>query len=300
MSILHDKVVLVTGAGRGSAARPRWRWPRPALWWRLPISTLPPPSGTAEQAAGNARRALAIEADCGDVKSIAAMVARTVAELGRLDVIVNNAGVTHYAQIMDLTEADWDRIHRVNAKGVFFLSAARRPRDDPAKFKLTGAAAGSSTSPRSPDAVIPAASNAAYAASKGRVISLTWMAAQSSSAATTSTSMRFARGDAPPSSERATPWRGQPSAASPVAELHAEAGSEHPDPRANTPEDIAAMAVFLASPGGAQTSPDRPTTSMAAGAELSVGPPARAYREEEPLSALQGGRGRGPLPSNGG
>ncbi len=48
------------------------------------------------------------------------MVARTVAEFGRLDVIVNNAGVTRYAPIMDLTEADWDRIHRVNAKGVFF------------------------------------------------------------------------------------------------------------------------------------------------------------------------------------
>ena len=48
------------------------------------------------------------------------MVTRTVAELRRLDVIVNNAGVTRYAEIMDLTEADWDRIHRVNAKGVFF------------------------------------------------------------------------------------------------------------------------------------------------------------------------------------
>jgi 3-oxoacyl-[acyl-carrier protein] reductase len=47
---------------------------------------------TADQAAGNARRAIAIEADCGDVASIDAMVARTVAELGRLDIIVNNAG----------------------------------------------------------------------------------------------------------------------------------------------------------------------------------------------------------------
>src|SRR5207245_9266522 len=71
-------------------------------------------------AAGNSGRAIAVEADCGDVASIEAMVARAVAELGRLDVIVNNAGVTRYAYIMDLTEADWDRIHRVNAKGVFF------------------------------------------------------------------------------------------------------------------------------------------------------------------------------------
>src|SRR5246127_1021215 len=75
---------------------------------------------TAEQIASNTRRTLAIEADCSDVASIDAMVTRTVAELRRLDVIVNNAGVTRYAEIMDLTEADWDRIHRVNAKGVFF------------------------------------------------------------------------------------------------------------------------------------------------------------------------------------
>ena len=39
---------------------------------------------------------------------------------GTPDIIVNNAGVTRRAYIMDLTEEDWDRIHRVNAKGVFF------------------------------------------------------------------------------------------------------------------------------------------------------------------------------------
>ena len=48
------------------------------------------------------------------------MVDRTISEYGRIDILVNNAGVTRRADIMDLTEADWDRIHRVNAKGVFF------------------------------------------------------------------------------------------------------------------------------------------------------------------------------------
>ena len=48
---------------------------------------------------------------------------------GSLDIIVNNAGVTRAADIMELTEDDWDRIHRVNAKGIF-LSPSCSPSDD--------------------------------------------------------------------------------------------------------------------------------------------------------------------------
>jgi hypothetical protein len=44
MPILQDKVVLVTGAGLGSGAPRRWRWPKPAPTWRLPTSTSPPRS----------------------------------------------------------------------------------------------------------------------------------------------------------------------------------------------------------------------------------------------------------------
>ena len=45
---------------------------------------------------------------------------QTVDTFGKIDILVNNAGVTRRAYIMDLTKEDWDRIHRVNAKGVFF------------------------------------------------------------------------------------------------------------------------------------------------------------------------------------
>jgi NAD(P)-dependent dehydrogenase (short-subunit alcohol dehydrogenase family) len=43
------------------------------------------------------------------------MVQRVMVTFGRIDVLVNNAGVTRRAYIMDLTEGDWDRIMRVNA-----------------------------------------------------------------------------------------------------------------------------------------------------------------------------------------
>ena len=60
----------------------------------------------------------------GDLDDIDRMVKDTVDGLGRIDILVNNAGVTRYLYIMDVKEADWDRIHRINAKGAFFLHAA--------------------------------------------------------------------------------------------------------------------------------------------------------------------------------
>src|SRR5437899_881019 len=178
MSTLQDKVVLVTGAGAGIGRAIALAMAEAGATVAAGDIDLAAAQQTADQAAGNARRAIAIEADCGDVASIDAMVARTVAELGRLDVIVNNAGVTRYAQIMDLTEADWDRIHRVSAKGVFFC-LQRAAREMIRQNEVDGRGGGriiniASISGRG----YPGASNAAYAASKGAVISLTWMAAQ--------------------------------------------------------------------------------------------------------------------------
>jgi len=195
---------------------------------------------TAGDAAGN--RGLAIEADCGDVESIDQMVSRVVRELGRIDIIVNNAGVTRYSYIMDLTEADWDRIHRVNAKGVFFcLQRASREMMQTGGGRIINIA---SISGRG----YAGASNAAYAASKGAVIALTKMAAQQLGRyninvnaicpGVTRTELG-ARNAATRAAERGIT----------VEEMQAEQEKGIPIGRANTPEDIAAMAVFLASPG---------------------------------------------------
>ena len=169
MSILQDKIVLVTGAGAGIGRATALAMAEAGASVAAADIDLAAAQRTADPAAGNNRRAIAIEADCGDVASIDAMIARTVAELGRLDVIVNNAWVTRYAQIMDLTEADWDRIHRVNAKGVFFcLQRAAREmiRQNQADGRGGRIINIASISGRG----YPGASNAAYAASKGAVI----------------------------------------------------------------------------------------------------------------------------------
>ena len=118
------------------------------------------------------RRRLALQTDIGSVADIDRMVAKAVEAFGRIDILVNNAGVTRRAYIMDLTEEDWDRIHRVNAKGVFFClqRVAREmiPRRSGRIINIASIAGKG----------FAGTSNAIYAASKGAVISLTKTAAQ--------------------------------------------------------------------------------------------------------------------------
>ena len=197
---------------------------------------------TATDIAGNTRRAIAIETDCGNLAQIDAMVTRTVAEFGRLDVIINNAGVTRFATIMDLTEADWDRIHRVNAKGVFFcLQRAAREMIKQGSGRIINIA---SIAGRGH----PGASNAAYAASKGAVIALTEKAAHELGPYNINVNAicpGFTRTDL---SDRNAAGRAAARGVT-IEQLYAEQEAMIPIRRANTANDIAAMAVFLASPG---------------------------------------------------
>jgi NAD(P)-dependent dehydrogenase (short-subunit alcohol dehydrogenase family) len=247
MAELAGRVALVTGAGAGIGRATALALAAAGAAVAAADIDLAAAQQAAAGAAGNSGRAIAIAADCGDVASIDAMVARCVAEFGGLDIIVNNAGVTRYAPIMELTEADWDRIHRVNAKGVFFC--LQRAAREMIRQQQAGRGGGriiniASISGRG----YPGASNAAYAASKGAVIALTKTAAQQLGRhdinvnaicpGVTRTELG-ARNAMARAAERGIT----------VAALQAEQDARIPIGRANLPEDIAAMAVFLASPG---------------------------------------------------
>ena len=201
----------------------------------------------AETVAATARQlgveTMALKADVGDVSEIDQMIAAVVAKFGGLDVIVNNAGVTRAAYIMDLTEQDWDWMHRVNAKGVFFClqGAARQMIVQGGGGRIINVA---SIAGRG----FAGTSNAAYAASKGAVISLTKTASQ-----------QLARHDITVNSVCPGVTRTE-IVNSLVATRAKEIGvtedqmieevtKEIPLRRANDPEDIAAMVVFLASSG---------------------------------------------------
>ena len=169
MATKDRRTVLVTGAGTGIGRAIALAFGEEG--YRVAAADLDERAATATaEAAGGG--SMAVQADVGDVADIDRMVSTVVAELGHLDVIVNNAGVTRGAYIMNLTEEDWDRMHRVNAKGVFFClqRAAREmiPRREGRIINIASIAGRG----------FPGTSNAAYAASKGAVISLTKTAAQ--------------------------------------------------------------------------------------------------------------------------
>jgi NAD(P)-dependent dehydrogenase (short-subunit alcohol dehydrogenase family) len=79
---------------------------------------------TAEEVRKLGRRALALQTDVTRLADLTAMADRAMAEWGRIDILVNNAGIHKSMHTADVTEADWDRLLAVNAKGVFFASQA--------------------------------------------------------------------------------------------------------------------------------------------------------------------------------
>jgi len=240
--ILKDKVVLVTGAGAGIGEAIAVAMAEAGATVVAADIDGDAAQKSASRAAEFQGRTLAVQADVGNLAEIDQMVETTVGEFSRLDVIINNAGVTRRAYIMDLTEEDWDHIHRVNAKGVFFcLQRAAHTMIDQGGGRIINIA---SIAGRG----FAGTSNAAYAASKGAVIALTKTAAQQLGPHNINVNAICPGVTRTPLSDRNLVVRAQEQGVS-IDEALENLIRPIPIGRANQPEDIAALAVFLASPG---------------------------------------------------
>jgi NAD(P)-dependent dehydrogenase (short-subunit alcohol dehydrogenase family) len=188
------------------------------------------------------RRSVALAADVGDLAAIDQMVRRVTDAFGHIDVLVNNAGVTRRAHIMDLTEADWDRIMRVNGKGVFFClqRVAREmiPRRTGVIVNIASIAGKG----------YAGASNAIYAASKAAVMGMTRMAALQLARHNINVNAICPGTTITALSDENLRTRAREEGVS-VEEMERRRNAAIPLGRPNDPDDIAALAVFLASPG---------------------------------------------------
>ncbi|NPV53482.1 MAG: sorbitol-6-phosphate dehydrogenase [Firmicutes bacterium] len=116
---LEDKIALVTGAGQGIGRGLALRLAREGCHVVVADLNEATASTVVEEIRALDRRAIAVKVDVGDAAQVAAMVDRAVAEFGRIDILVSNAGILKSFPITDFPEEAWDAIIRVNLKGNF-------------------------------------------------------------------------------------------------------------------------------------------------------------------------------------
>lgn len=125
---LKDKVCIITGGGRGIGKETALTFAREGA--KVVICDVDEGLGNQAlqdiQAAG--AEALFFKVDVTNREQIKAMVDGTVARFGRIDVLVNNAGVTADALLVKMTEEQWDKVIAVNLKGCFNCTQAVVPK----------------------------------------------------------------------------------------------------------------------------------------------------------------------------
>jgi 3-oxoacyl-[acyl-carrier protein] reductase len=232
MNELLNQVAVVTGAGRGIGRAI-------ALEFAAAGADVVCVSRTAENArkiAGDVRalgrKAWDFAVDVADASAVAAAAEKILAECGRVDVLVNNAGVTRDGLLMRMSEADWDSVLNTNLRGAFLMTRAlHRP--------MLKQRAGRIINIASVVGLIGNAGQCNYAASKAGLIGFTRAAAR-----------EFASRGV--TVNAIAPGLIETDMTATLSEtLRADLLKRIPLGRFGRVEDVAAAALFLAGPSGA-------------------------------------------------
>jgi 3-oxoacyl-[acyl-carrier protein] reductase len=167
MADLTGKVALVTGASRGIGAAIALKLASLgatiAVNYAGSCDAATAVVGTIEAAGG---RALSLQADVSDPGAATGLVEVTIAELGGLDIIVNNAGITRDGLLVRMSDEDWSAVIDTNLSGVFNVTRA-------ATRHLMKQRSGSIINITSVVGLVGNAGQANYSAAKAGVIGLT-------------------------------------------------------------------------------------------------------------------------------
>jgi NAD(P)-dependent dehydrogenase (short-subunit alcohol dehydrogenase family) len=118
------RVAIITGSARGIGAFSALKLARDGFDAVVNDLDAEGARGIAAQIEALGRKTLVSGHDVSDAKQAQALVAETVSKLGRIDALVNNAGITRDAMLHKMTEDQWDDVIRVNLKGPFNMGQA--------------------------------------------------------------------------------------------------------------------------------------------------------------------------------
>jgi len=124
---LKDHVAIVTGGARGIGKAISQSLAQDGAHLVISDVNLGEAKETADLLASSGRRCLAVETNVTDGKAVAAMVDQAVREFGRIDILINNAGITRDGLLLRMKEEDWDLVLNVNLKGAFHCTKSVLP-----------------------------------------------------------------------------------------------------------------------------------------------------------------------------
>ncbi|MDB5955383.1 SDR family oxidoreductase [Ramlibacter sp.] len=155
------RVCIVTGAAQGIGEACARRFAREGA--RVVLADIDDVQG---QALADELQGLYVHCDVGDKAQVDALVARTMQAHGRIDVLVNNAGIFKASDFLEISEADFDAVLRVNLKGSFLVGQA-------AAREMAKAGGGVIVNMSSVNGVLTIPTIASYNVSKGGINQLT-------------------------------------------------------------------------------------------------------------------------------
>lgn len=166
---LSGQVAIVTGASSGIGASSAKALARQGARLTLAARREEKLTQTAKEIADFGGQALIVKTDVSRKDQVENMVAQTVAKWGRVDILLNNAGIAHFASFLEMTEEQWDETLDINLKGQFLVAKAAAKEMMKNKYgriiNIASVAAG--------QVGIGFANIAHYCASKGGVVGMT-------------------------------------------------------------------------------------------------------------------------------
>jgi len=164
---LRDKVAIVTGATKGIGLACAQEFAKEGAKVVLAGRTESLGNAAAEKIRAEGGDAVFVQCDVSQKDQVDNLIRTTVDHYGRIDVVVNNAGVNHSANFFEITEEDWDWVMSVDLKGTFLVSQAA------ARVMMEQGIPGVIINMSSVTAVLALADQVPYCAAKGGVNQLT-------------------------------------------------------------------------------------------------------------------------------